>query len=264
MFDIFHKAQSVGAVALLLIAFGLFLFLRFLRKGLAEDRAIAEAKAELDKLAMTLAYVQLAAETNVLSRRYLGQCKQIKRDFRVLIKQRDKYCEQGASQEEWQAFCAACRQRTRTLKVLAGYAQEELYWAKLAKNSYRQAERCLANFQAPTNLPVDLAKAKQRLIISRRYLDLRGYASSLEHSKLVEPLIELCLEESKLKRLVNNLESGVLKGSEQIETARLELKQAAVIGEPNTEFDSLTKKLRWSRLKLEKFVETAQAGNSAT
>lgn len=252
--------QAAIVLALPLTGGALFVLVRHLAREYAHESAIARAKSELDKLAKTLAYGQISSENSLLSRKHLKDCSQIRRDFKELAKQRNLFCEQGASTQEWNNLATACSTRTQTLIDVVDLARDEIYWARLAKKAHRQAKQTLARFRSPQgNDAVDLSKAEKNLLRSQEYLGKRQYLKAWEHSRLVNPLIELSCEESKLSGLICSLDKGECSCPDEmqiIDSAKLNLDSARLPDLEHSELDNVRRRLKSSRIKLEKLAES--------
>lgn len=258
MFDHISNSMAIAtAIGLPLLGGALIFFTRHIRREHAHEIAIGNAHTELDKLAMTLSYAMLAAESKAVSRKHFLSCLLIKRELKALSKQREQYCEQGASTKEWLTLAAKAKKGSQKLKDISDRARDELYWATIARKSHRQAELALKNFEAPDGLQVDLTRAEQKLLLARMHLSRRQYVEAWEHSRLVNPLIDLHLEDSKLSDLIGRFECDGKNCAHihLLDTAKQDLNKARSMARNDANLDKARQKLSLSRIKLENLPE---------
>jgi hypothetical protein len=255
MENILMTLQQLGVITLVAVAVTIFFLFRHLIKQAAHEHAIKRSQDALDRLAKAIAYAQLAADRSVVSRKHLRNTWQIRRDFRALVKQRLLYCEQSASTKEWNDHADLCLSKAKALTEVIDLATDEIYWAKMAKKAHKQAKLALEEMKSAEGPKLDLSRAESNFARAHSLLAQRQYLKSWEQSRFINPLIELCTEESKLHELICSLDASKCSfpgDAEFIDAVKLSLDSLPAHElMDHSQLEDLRRRLKTNRIKLE-------------
>lgn len=261
MFESNLPAVIATVLALALIAYLSYRLIRHLVSENAHEQALASATYSLDRLAMTLSYARLAAENGTVSRKNLQDLSLVRRDFRLLVKRRNLYYEQGASPEEWLAISREASERIAVLSKISDLARDEIYWAKMARRAHKEAQRAILRGNAAKANEAELTLARIKILAARANLQNGHYLKAWEEARTVQELIELGNEKRRLSCLLEHLDcnSAPEPGSDKLklrEEARGEL-ESPEANVDRSELQSKSQKLRLARIKLESSAESS-------
>lgn len=260
MFEINLPVALATVSALVLAAYLSYRLVRHLLKESAHERALASASYSLDRLAMTLSYARLAAENGTVSRKNLQALSLARRDFRLLVKRRNLYCEQGASLEEWLTLSQEAGERIAVLSKISDLARDEIYWAKMARRAHKEAQRAILRVKAAKSNKAELTLARIKILAARANLQNRHYLEAWEEAKTVQELIELGNEKTRLSCLLEHIDcnSASERRSDKlklIEEAR-EVLESPEENADRSKLQSKSQQLRLTRIKLESSAES--------